>query len=70
MKRTIIITGAAGGIGIELSKHMASLGWKVGMVDRNPEVLILLLSFVQMKQDLSLEQKSTLTSDLNLTICP
>jgi len=38
MKKTIIITGAAGGIGSGLSKHMASLGWKVGMIDRNPVI--------------------------------
>ncbi len=35
-RKTIIITGAAGGIGQGLSKHMASLGWKVGMIDINP----------------------------------
>ena len=38
MKRTIIITGAVGGIGTALSKHMAAQGWKVGLIDRNPKV--------------------------------
>lgn len=38
MKKTVIITGAAGGIGPGLSKHMAALGWKVGMIDRNPAI--------------------------------
>jgi len=38
MKRTIIITGAAGGIGTELSTHMAAKGWKVGMIDKNPTI--------------------------------
>jgi len=37
-KKTIIITGAAGGIGHGLSKHMASIGWQVGMIDINPKV--------------------------------
>lgn len=36
MKKTILITGAAGGIGMGISKHFAALGWKVGMVDINP----------------------------------
>ena len=36
--KTIIITGAAGGIGHGLSKHMAALGWKVGMIDINPKI--------------------------------
>jgi len=37
-KKTIVITGAAGGIGHGLSKHMASIGWQVGMIDLNPKV--------------------------------
>ena len=41
MKKTIIITGAAGGIGSGLSKHLATLGWKVGMIDRNPNMPII-----------------------------
>lgn len=36
MKKAILITGAAGGIGISISKHFAALGWKIGMVDINP----------------------------------
>ena len=36
--KTIIITGAASGIGQGLSKHMAALGWKVGMIDINPKI--------------------------------
>lgn len=38
MKKTILITGAAGGIGAGLSKHLAAIGWKVGMVDINPKL--------------------------------
>lgn len=36
--KTIIITGAAGGIGHGLSKHMTSLGWEVGMIDKKENV--------------------------------
>ena len=36
--KTILITGAAGGIGQGLSEHMASLGWKVGMIDKKPKI--------------------------------
>ena len=36
--KTILITGAAGGIGQGLSKHMAALGWQVGMVDVKAKV--------------------------------
>jgi len=38
MKKTILITGAAGGIGMAISKHFASNGWKVGMLDINPKL--------------------------------
>ena len=38
MKKTILVTGAAGGIGIGISKHLAANGWKVGMVDINSEL--------------------------------
>ena len=36
--KTIIITGAAGGIGYGLSKHMTALGWKVGMIDKKEDI--------------------------------
>ena len=36
MKKTIVITGAAGGIGMGISKHFAALGWQIGMIDINP----------------------------------
>lgn len=38
MKKTVLITGAAGGIGVGISKHLAANGWKVGMVDINPKL--------------------------------
>ena len=38
MEKTIVITGAAGGIGMGISKHLAALGWKVGMIDINPKL--------------------------------
>jgi len=37
-QKTIIITGAAGGIGQGLARHMASIGWKVGMIDIQEKV--------------------------------
>ena len=38
MKKTVLITGAAGGIGVAISKHLAATNWRVGMVDINPEL--------------------------------
>ena len=38
MKKTIVITGAAGGIGMGISKHFAALDWKVGMIDIDPKL--------------------------------
>lgn len=38
MSKSIIITGAAGGIGIGLTKYFAETGWKVGMVDIKPNL--------------------------------
>ena len=36
--RIVLITGAAGGIGMGISKHFAATGWKVGMIDINPKL--------------------------------
>lgn len=35
-KKTILITGASGGIGQAVVKHFSSLGWRVLGVDKNP----------------------------------
>ena len=32
-KRTALITGAAGGIGLETAKRLLSDGWRVGLLD-------------------------------------
>lgn len=34
-KPVAIVTGAASGMGLELTKHLISKGWKVGMADMN-----------------------------------
>jgi NAD(P)-dependent dehydrogenase (short-subunit alcohol dehydrogenase family) len=36
-KPVAIITGAASGIGLSLTRHLLSSGWRVAMADRNEE---------------------------------
>ena len=37
--KTVIVTGAAGGMGRETCRHLASLGWYVIAIDHNPSRL-------------------------------
>jgi NAD(P)-dependent dehydrogenase (short-subunit alcohol dehydrogenase family) len=39
MAQTVIITGAASGIGFACAEHQLSLGWHVGLLDRDPAAL-------------------------------
>ena len=40
MDKTAIVTGAAQGIGLEITKHFLLQGWQVAMVDRNQRELL------------------------------
>jgi NAD(P)-dependent dehydrogenase (short-subunit alcohol dehydrogenase family) len=39
MARTVIITGAASGIGLACAEHQLSLGWRVALIDRDAKAL-------------------------------
>jgi NAD(P)-dependent dehydrogenase (short-subunit alcohol dehydrogenase family) len=39
MARTVVITGAASGIGLACAEHQLSLGWRVALIDRDTAML-------------------------------
>ena len=53
MEKTVIITGGANGIGFNSAKHLASLGFKIALVDRDNQKLLEAVEVIKSTHDIA-----------------
>lgn len=63
MDKVIIITGAAGGIGKEVARRLASEGAKLTLVDVNEEAIENMVSELQLQEDNILVVKADVSKE-------